>query len=595
MKKLLPIVVAALGLIATHAFGATAFRYNDSVTTLRGDAVGGASVYVYAANTTTPVDIYSGPNTGYPETSNPITTDGYGRYHFYAPAGTYDIRITGANLTTYTIEDVRIFSDTGYTYNVLDYGAIPDDDADDITSIRSAMTAANAAGGGTVEFSVGQFDVSSFISLYDNVSIKGQPGLSKIFMLAGSDTTMMWGNGIDNVTISGLWMDGNSANNTADNADPWYLNNACAIVMRSGSRNIMIINNRIENFEYGVTASGEWTNHVEISSNHFNNVTAPIDAYGRGYVIAHNIVENCSDGDVLGAGGIQIEVAGDYRVFDESAPADTSQTNFEYMSLDNSVHGNTVRNVAGPGIVLHGGNAGVTVTDNHISNAEIGIHAYNTNNKGIVISNNTIRNIHGGTSVTPWANNGYGIGLNTSLGAVVTGNNIEYARAGIFTYKGKRALIANNYVGFATTSGICAYADSGSLITANFAYNPQWPDSLAYYNSGILLNSCVGTTVSNNHTIEAADGVGRGFAYCGVNLYSGNSGVASFGNTATGTLKGDNMGSGVLKAEAIVRFGAAAPSDTTGMRGRLMWMDPTGGDTLKVYTGTPDWRWQALH
>jgi hypothetical protein len=594
MKKLLPIVVAALVLIATQAFGATVYRYNDSVTTLRGDAVGGASVTVYLAGTTTKATIYLYGSTAV-EKSNPTYTDGYGRYFFYAEPGLYDLTIAGSNVITYTVKDVRVFSDAGYTYSVVDYGAIPDDGLNDIVAIRAAMAAASAAGRGTVEFPDGQFDINSFITLYDNVSISGQNGASKIFMLAGSDTTMMWGNGIENVTISGLWLDGNSANNTADIADPWYLNNAGAIIMRSGSKNIRMINNRIENFEYGVTASGEWTEHIEISSNHFNNVTSPIDTYGRGYVIAHNTIENCQDGDVLGAGGIQIEVADAYRVFDESAAADTAQVNYEYMSLDNSVHGNTIRNVAGPAIVLHGGNAGVTVTDNHIANAEIGISAYNTNQKGIVISNNTIRNIHGGTAVNPWGNNGYGIGLNTGLGVVVNGNNIEYARTGIFTYKGKRSLISNNYVAFATTSGICAYADSGSLITANFAYNPQWPDSVAYFNSGILLNSCVGTTVSNNHTLEAADGAGRGFAYCGVNLYSGNSGVASFGNTATGTLKGDNMGTGVLKAESIVRFGATAPVDTTGMRGRLLWFDPTGGDTLKVYTGTVDWRWQALH
>ena len=44
-----------------------------------------------------------------------------------------------------------------------------------------------------------------------------------------------------------------------------------------------------------------------------------------------------------------------------------------------------------------------------------------------------------------------------------------------------------------------------------------------------------------------------------------------------------------------VRFGATAPTDTTGRRGSLFWFDPTGGDTLKVYTGTADWRWKALH
>jgi nitrous oxidase accessory protein NosD len=594
MKKLLPIVVAALVLIATQAFGATAYRYNDSVTTLRGDAVGGASVTVYLAGTTTKATIYLYGSMAV-EKSNPTYTDGYGRYYFYVLPGTYDITIAGSNVITYTVEDVRVFSDAGYTFNVLDYGAVAGDAVDDVVGIRAAMLAASTAGGGTVVFPAGEYKMSSFATLYDNVSLSGDNRRSRITMIAGSDTTMFWGNGIDNVTISGLWLDGNSDNNIADNADPWYLNNCGAIIMRSGSTRIFIKENRIENFEYGVTASGENTQHVEISSNHFDNVTSPIDTYGRGYVISHNVIENCPDGDVLGSSGIQLEVASEYRVFDESAAADTSQTNFIYMSLDNSVHGNTIRNVEGPAIVLHGGNAGVSVVDNHISNAEIGIKLYNTNQKGVVVANNTIRNIHGGTATNPWGTDGYGIGMNTALGVVVTGNNIEYARTGIFTYKGKRALIADNYVAFSATSGICAYADSGSLVTSNFTYNTQWPDSLAYYNSGVLLHSCVGTVVSNNHALEAADGAGRGYAYCGVNLYSGNSSISEFGNTEIGTLKGVMMGSGVSRSEPGIRFGATAPTDTTGMRGQLMWFDPTGGDTLKVYTGTPDWRWKALH
>jgi hypothetical protein len=126
MKKLLPIVVAALVLIATQAFGATAYRYNDSVTTLRGDAVGGASVTVYLAGTTTKATIYLYGSTAV-EKSNPTYTDGYGRYFFYAEPGLYDLTIAGSNVITYTVEDVRVFSDAGYTYNVEDYGAIPDD------------------------------------------------------------------------------------------------------------------------------------------------------------------------------------------------------------------------------------------------------------------------------------------------------------------------------------------------------------------------------------------------------------------------------------------------------------------------------------
>jgi hypothetical protein len=170
MKKLLPIVVAALVLIATQAFGATAYRYNDSVTTLRGDAVGGASVTVYLAGTTTKATIYLYGSTAV-EKSNPTYTDGYGRYFFYAEPGLYDLTIAGSNVITYTVEDVRVFSDAGYTYNVVDYGAIPDDDVDDAAAIRAAVAAADAADGGTVVFPDGVFDVASTITLPSPITV----------------------------------------------------------------------------------------------------------------------------------------------------------------------------------------------------------------------------------------------------------------------------------------------------------------------------------------------------------------------------------------------------------------------------------------
>lgn len=172
MKKLLPTVVLALVVAATSAMGATAYRYHDSVTTLRGDAVGGASVTVYLANTTTKATIYVYPSTASQEASNPTTTDGYGRFSFYAAPGTYDLRISGTNITTYTVEDVRIFSDTGYTYNVLDYGATPGDSGDDTSAFQLAENAATTAGGGTIEVPDGTYKVAGWNVRGDNITIR---------------------------------------------------------------------------------------------------------------------------------------------------------------------------------------------------------------------------------------------------------------------------------------------------------------------------------------------------------------------------------------------------------------------------------------
>lgn len=115
MKKILPYLFVAVMATQALATGVT-YRYSDSVTTVRGDAVGGASVYVYTANTTTKIALYSGPYTVFPVVSNPITTDGYGRFTFFAEPGIYDLKIVGSNITTHTVEDVRIFADPWAEY-----------------------------------------------------------------------------------------------------------------------------------------------------------------------------------------------------------------------------------------------------------------------------------------------------------------------------------------------------------------------------------------------------------------------------------------------------------------------------------------------
>jgi hypothetical protein len=112
MKKILPCLMLLM-LVAATSHAAIAYRYADNVTTLRGDAVGGAVVTVYTANSTSAkATLYLTDSTTGQTKSNPTYTDGYGRYFFYLAPGLYDIVISGTNITTYTIEDVRIYEFT---------------------------------------------------------------------------------------------------------------------------------------------------------------------------------------------------------------------------------------------------------------------------------------------------------------------------------------------------------------------------------------------------------------------------------------------------------------------------------------------------
>lgn len=83
-------------------------RYQDVVQDLRGNAISGAKVYVYQANTTTLATLYNTTSASGATKTNPLTTDSYGRFWFYAQAGSYDLTVTRTGLTTYTLEDVTL-------------------------------------------------------------------------------------------------------------------------------------------------------------------------------------------------------------------------------------------------------------------------------------------------------------------------------------------------------------------------------------------------------------------------------------------------------------------------------------------------------
>ena len=67
-----------------------------------------ATITVYAAGTANLSTIYS--DTAGTAESNPFTTDANGRLSFYADEGEYDIKVSGAGITTYTLEDVSIYA-----------------------------------------------------------------------------------------------------------------------------------------------------------------------------------------------------------------------------------------------------------------------------------------------------------------------------------------------------------------------------------------------------------------------------------------------------------------------------------------------------
>lgn len=351
MKKFLPFLML-LTLVAATTQAATTYRYSDSVTTVRGDAVGGASVTVYLAGTTTKASLYLTPSSDGSTRANPTYTDGYGRYYFYVLPGTYDIAISGTNVTTYTVEDVRVFSDTGYVYNVVDYGANGADSVTDSTAIKAAVAAVKTANGGTLYFPPGVYIASDInirgldiaVEISTGATIASTKVGSPAFRVDASDNFLMFGGGrivgpgvsvalttcngvlvdsLSNAVFSGIDISGfrsgiratNQTSNITYSGLDLHDMKFCGLWPHSGD---IVIGCRFEDIGTESTNHGIYmdqaTRGVVLSGNYYKNISgagvqiySPTDAFydisctgevfercGVGYIIAGTPAENIS-------------------------------------------------------------------------------------------------------------------------------------------------------------------------------------------------------------------------------------------------------------------------------------------------------------
>ena len=152
------LAVLALTAIAAPAAGAQGSRKDDIVFGPTGHPVAGASIRVCQTTATgTPCSPLATIYTSAAMTTtapNPITSDGIGNYHFYAPAGRYLLQISGPTLTgTTTYPDVILppdVSSSGTGNNISAFG---------LTLGGNLAVAGNASVAGT--FSAGTFSVGT--------------------------------------------------------------------------------------------------------------------------------------------------------------------------------------------------------------------------------------------------------------------------------------------------------------------------------------------------------------------------------------------------------------------------------------------------
>ena len=107
---------------------------------------------------------------------------------------------------------------------VTTYKAIPNDGKDDTAAIQAGLDAVNAAGGGTLEFAAGQYDISidpakqRALTLYPRLRLLGQPGATirvadNQIVYESVMATATYPTRLDDVEFIGLTFDVNGLNN----------------------------------------------------------------------------------------------------------------------------------------------------------------------------------------------------------------------------------------------------------------------------------------------------------------------------------------------------------------------------------------------
>lgn len=163
---------------------------------------------------------------------------------------------------------------TGAVANVLDYGASTAA-ADNTAAIQAAIDAMSAAGGGTVYFPAGTYNLQGTLTIKSNVSYKGDsgtsvlrvnstPGPTYIFNQASSD--------VDNVTWDGLTFDGSinyPVNSQVYKATYPNVNNAIRIGGVKAT-NFLIQNCRFLSLSLGsIDINSPNANNISIVNNYF--------------------------------------------------------------------------------------------------------------------------------------------------------------------------------------------------------------------------------------------------------------------------------------------------------------------------------------
>lgn len=369
------------------------------------------------------------------------------------------------------------------TVSVKDFGAVGDGVSDDTSSIQASINSGQA-----VYFPSGTYKISSALLIPSDCDLYSYG--ATIVLASGSNSHMLRVvSTASNVTISGFYIDGNSANNTGGygitNGSGGGTNitiNQCTVINASslgmyfGNCTTLLVKDCIVtgSGDDGIAAAGT---DIRLIGNYISTSTG------------HGI-------DILGVGGgdsYHVELSGNYSTGNTLSGINCGHTN-SYVTINgNHCWANGTHGVGATGILKY-----ATITANVcwgnssvVGNAD-NITAYNSSNTDITVTGNSC---YGGN------NNGIHIGGNNIviMGNIVDSPLYHGIAAQPNTGSSRCATISGNTIRSAGYSGIWLKSTQDATISGNTISNSG--------NHGILLEACDFVSVSGN-TVRSSFGRG---------------------------------------------------------------------------------------
>jgi hypothetical protein len=281
-------------------------------------------------------------------------------------------------------------------FDILDFGAVPDDDRDDTAAIQAALDAAHAAGGGKVVVPSGSFVWSPQagpLRIYSGTTLEGSGDRSvlKVCNAAGAYGAMLTQGEpvVHDVVIARLRFDQNVKGNPAPAPVPGAAGKTKWVIALSSFADVRIEDNTFDEITgvNAVTAYGRSSSGLQVIGNRFKFVPTGDAAYDNSalyldcqhHVVSANVFRDASARLARGAveshsgpGALTGNVSWDYETFaravteEGDAPA-SSSTNITISG--NTIHGagraidlwaitgRTLRNVAITGNTIFVANA----------------------------------------------------------------------------------------------------------------------------------------------------------------------------------------------------------------------------------------------